>query len=379
MSILFSGHFVFIGQQCYQAVFIVGGTGRNEPWDTREIISGHPQDIDIMLILKDKNSDTADAVSFVKEYLQPISLKYGLKLDILPPAKYSDFKKGPVNRFQYSVRYGKILWGSLNQNLLKYQVVNTNLSYSSFNEAILRRGSGIINFKSVYYDNDIQISSMIKKHITANVYKFVISCGDAILFALGRFAEIEKYRDILMQQSLEIPDDFKKLYKQALDFRKKRVFLPFEKMTKADLIKWINKSTCITSPVYLKFQEYHLLTDNLTWEGYPKKAVNKEFSTISAALGKTLLNNLKNYLSENISAPSVFEKISVEAARELISIIMPALIFDINNRYLNSMIMQMTCFNQEIKNIYKLYSNIYRQCCLKKDFDFLGLINSNKQ
>jgi hypothetical protein len=258
-----------ISPDTYRALVLIGGYGRGEGGVEWRGGQEYPHNnLDFLLILKDEAATKQIAMKeMLDQILNRLGQRHGIGMD-LGMITTGRLKNAPGLVMWHDMRFGhKTLLGDATFVPSLTQFSPERIDPADIRNLLVNRGT-LLLINQMLLDKGT-LSADESRTIVRHAMKAIIGYGDALLFAYGAYhwSYAEKQRRMAARQ--EIPEAFRALYNQAIEFRFRPDYTPYQA---TDLAAWVRNLIAVLEPVHLTCEAKRLQAPTLTWEGYSNLA-----------------------------------------------------------------------------------------------------------
>lgn len=348
-----------VDENLYEAVILIGGYGRGEGGVVIiDNVEFPHNNFDFLVISKTISKDKEELLetqlsNIFKKHTKEINIE--VEFSIMSSKKLKNLQPLVIT---YDMKYGhKLIIGDAS-----VLVNNKNFELDTIPSWDIR--NLMVNRGTLLIINDLMLEKEIlsvdeKKIIIKHLIKAIIGYGDALLFHLGNYHYSYVQKNILMEQQTSVDEEFKKLYKDAMEFR----FSPdYESYLALDL-------NDLQHQIKLMLQNIHLLCEKLSqnditlnWENYIDIVLhNSLFEDMTV---KNVLRKGYNLIKAmpNLSSLSLMDNIKAKSAgfRGMMPILFPYIVFDINNKKMEKILgdfFKLNSSDDTLESFFKLFQN----------------------
>lgn len=314
----------------YKAVLLIGGYGRGEGGVERRDGQELPHNnLDFLMLAQNQNAEQrAKLKQAVDARLRPIAEREGLGLDfgIVP---VDTLRHSPCLVMWYDMRFGhKTILGdaSFVPSLTQFDV--QYIEPADVRNLLVNRGTLFVINQMLL--ERAELDEQARRTIVKHAVKGIIGYGDALLFSLGQYHWSYQEKQRRMRASKHVPEAFRSLYDQALEFR----FSPdYARYPGEDLRAWSASLPSQLAPVHLRFEAFRLRDPKLRWQGYHERALSFALWE-SPSSWRAWARKLRNLLRTPAAPPASWAcrlGFRVSGMRGVLPILFPMVLYDLDD------------------------------------------------
>jgi hypothetical protein len=286
-----------------RAMVLLGGYGRGEGGVVVTDDGERPHNnLDFLIITRSvSQADQERLKTSVQEAVQPLEQAYAIEFDVAAISE-SRLRRSPSLVMWYDMRFGHktVVGDAAFVPALKHFCVERIPTWDVLNLLVNRGTLIVINDQLIAVR---ELTTEEKQRIVKLAMKAIIGYGDAQLYFLGRYDWSYAEKQRRMRDCEEVPESFRKLYDEAIEFRFQPRYIDYEDR---DMAEWMNDLRTVLAPIHLECERKRLGYEDLTWENYPENFFRRalwEDSMSPRAWAKKTLNMMRTHqhLANNFS------------------------------------------------------------------------------
>ena len=243
------------------ALVLIGGYGRGE--GGVEVVNGLERphnNLDFLLITRSPSKElqhTLDAA------LDPLRLQHGVGMDLSLTSPWKLQNSAPLLVW-YDMRFGhKTLLGDAEFVPGLHRFTVERILPSDIRNLMVNRATLILINRMLL--SQAVVSEAARKTVIKHAIKCIIGYGDAMLFFRKAYHWSYREKQRRMKDHLDIPESFRKLYDDAMEFR----FQPtYDSYLQTHLGRWMESLSELLEPIHLDCERIRLARPSLTWGDY---------------------------------------------------------------------------------------------------------------
>jgi hypothetical protein len=348
---------------------VIGGYGKGE--GGVESLNGQEKphnNLDLLLVSKGRKCKETIKRS-LDQLIKPISERYQIEIDT-SVVKENQLRLADPLLIWYEMSHAhKLIIGdpdfasSLNLDQVK------KIPSSDIYALMVNRGTLLIINEWLLKQN-APLNESQKKVIIKHTMKAIIGLGDAYLFFTKRYHWSYREKQFLMQKAMDLPEEFRKLYDQAAEFR----FKPdYQVYLSQNLAHWLEEIRFSLALLFLRCESLRLKKLELSWNNYLDNALAQTWKENFWSL-RSLYNKIKGvthfptiFLGDSISNKIAFYLLSPQ---QRLGIIYPFIAFD--KKELNAQLATYLLTNEDETSILEAYLKNWGQYYDLNFFHSLG-------
>jgi len=256
-----------LAPESYTALVLIGGYGRGEGGVARAGGKEIPHNNFDFLLITSREMDAQPLRHRIEQWLEPLRRETGVRLD-LSILSASQLRRAAPLLIWCDMRCGhKTLLGdpAFVPGLAHFDLAS--LPPTEIRNLVVNRGTLLLINDLLLERN--ATSPANRQLVIRHAIKAIIGYGDALLFQRGDYDSSYREKQRRMAHQSAIPETFRSLYHQAMEFR----FEPrYENYLQRDLAAWMCQLRRDLSPLHLQFESWRLGVPLPTWDAYPEPA-----------------------------------------------------------------------------------------------------------
>lgn len=320
----------------YHALILIGGYGRGEGGVECKEGKEHPHNnFDFLLITKAISAErTNDLDITIRAQLGIISKAHKINID---------FSMIRDRKLKFSSNL--VIWHDMYHGhktiLGDRNLVPSLKRFSKQNFPAWDVRNLLVNRGTLLVINDVlgkinKAGHTTNKMIIKHINKAIIGYGDALLFFKGSYSwsYLEKQRR--MKKMGDIPETFKRIYDQAIQFR----FMPdYEAFRTLDLTQWQNQIRVVLENIHVQCETIRLGKKEINWDEYPKQVFQHVFHEGVSSL-RQFLRLTKNFIKSHPCPmqASLVTKLGFRfsSEKDIFSAFYPVVAYNLQSNYLRN-------------------------------------------
>jgi len=348
-----------IDENLYEAVILIGGYGRGEGGVVIiDNVEFPHNNFDFLVISKTISKDKEELLetqlsNIFNKHTKAINIE--VEFSIMSSKKLKNMQPLVIT---YDMKYGhKLIVGDASVLVNNKNFELDTIPAWDIRNLMVNRGTLLIINDLMLEKGDLSNSE--KKIIIKHFIKAIIGYGDALLFHLGSYHYSYVQKNKLMEQQYGVEKKFKKLYKEAMEFR----FSPnYEIYLSYDLIDMQKEIKKMLQDIHMLCEKLSQKNTNMNWGNHVGIVLN---NFLYENLGiKDILRKAYNLTKTmpNLSTLSIFDNIKFKSAgfRGMMPILFPYVLFDINNKKVEKILedfFELNNSDDTIESIFNLFSH----------------------
>jgi len=329
-----------------RAMVLLGGYGRGEGGVVVTDDGERPHNnLDFLVITHSvSQADQERLKTSVQEAVQPLEQAYAIEFDVaaIDEAK---LRRSPSLVMWYDMRFGHktVVGDTAFVPALKHFCVERIPTWDVLNLLVNRGTLIVINDQLIGLR---KLSLHERRRVVKLAMKAIIGYGDALLYFLGRYDWSYAEKQRRMRDCDEVPDSFRMLYDEAIEFR----FQPrYDAYIDRDMAEWMDGLRTVLAPIHLECERKRLGVKGLTWEDYGETFFRKAL-WVDSRSPRTWAKKTVNVVRTRQDLPPGFSNLArlgsrASGPRGLVTACFPVPAYHLNSARLQELAAQLLCAN----------------------------------
>lgn len=312
----------------YRSVVLIGGYGRGE--GGVQIAGGREcphNNLDLMVITTPAfTPDLRDRLDkSVAQFAEDAEL--GIDISYIEETR---LRRSPCLVMWYDMRFGhKTVLGDDQFLRGLDRFTEDRIEPLDVLRLMINRGTLLV-INDVFLEKEDVLASH-RKLIVKHVMKALIGFGDAYLFSRGQYDWSYLEKQNRMQALADAPEDLKRLYEEALEFR----FSPdYDNYADKNLHEWAEELRALLAPLFLQFERDRLQKPTMDWPTYLQSALSREFKngfTSPRGLAKLAVYGIRTRGTNDVGGLGTRLASRCVGDRVMMPLVYPAVYFNIED------------------------------------------------